>query len=57
MSKPRMYGSVGNYTPNNRMDERHNPKEYQHRISVADRGNRAVDWMKNTMKDMEEMKQ
>ena len=57
MSKPRMYGSVGRYTLNNSMDERHNPKEYQHRISVADRGNRAVDWMKNTMKDMEAMKQ
>lgn len=37
MSKPRLYGMPGSYTPNSRMDMRHKKNIYQRGREIAER--------------------
>lgn len=55
MSKPRMYGSVGHYTPNNRMDMRRKTKIYQHGRQIAERDMQEIR-ERAELKEMEERK-
>lgn len=55
MSKPRMYGFVGHYTPNNRMDKRNKPKIYQHGRQIAERDMQEIR-ERAELKEMEEWK-
>lgn len=55
MSKPRMYGSVGRYTPNNSMDMRRKKKIYQHGRKIAERDMQEIR-ERAELKEMEERK-
>ena len=55
MSKPRMYGAVGRYMPNNRMDERSKKKVYQHGRKIAERDMQEIREQKE-LRQLEKMK-
>lgn len=55
MSKPRMYGSVGHFTPNNRMDMRRKTKIYQHGRQIAERDMQEIRERKE-LRQLEQMK-
>ena len=55
MSKPRMYGSVWHYTPNDRMDMRRKTKSYQHGRQIAERYVEGIR-ERAELKEMEERK-
>lgn len=55
MSKPRLYGSPGSYTPNSRMDMRHKKKVYQRGREIAERDPEEIRNRKE-LKELEAMK-
>ena len=55
MSKPRMYGSVWRYTPNNSMDARKKKKVYQHGRQIAERDMQEIRERKE-LRQLEQMK-
>ena len=55
MSKPRVYGMPGSYTPNSRMDMRHKKKVYQRGREIAERDLQEIRERKE-LKELERMK-
>lgn len=55
MSKPRIYGSISRYTPNNRMDARKKKKVYQHRRQIAEQDMQEIRDRKE-LRQLEQMK-
>lgn len=55
MSKARLYGMPGSYTPNSKMDMRHKKKLYQRQREIAERDPQEIRERKE-LKEMEAMK-
>lgn len=55
MSKARLYGMPGSYTPNSKMDMRHKKKVYQHQREMAERDPEEIRQRKE-LKELEAMK-
>ena len=55
MSKARLYGMPGSYTPNSKMDMRHKKKLYQRQREIAERDPEEIRQRKE-LKELEAMK-
>lgn len=55
MSKARLYGMPGSYTPNSKMDMRHKKKVYQRQREIAERDPEEI-MARKELKKLEAMK-